>query len=295
LRIASWHGITATASYTWSKVIDNTSEVYSSGAGGNTLSFAQNPFNTSRAERGVGGYDFPQVFGLTFIYDLPFYKNGKGFTGKILGGWQLNSTYRYTSGQAYTTVDSRFDGNYNTIGASLCDPTATMSTLYDACRPILSNPAAPVASVGICDPSVPKGCSVLNYLTGAPSSASAVRWIVNDNTAAAAFGSPYLGAGRNILRGQPISTVNMSMFKNLKLTERVTFQLRATAYNLLNTQYLGNPDPLVLDVFPPPGSPYVGSFQNVLYNPNGGFTFSANCVYDGICQRRLEFGGKIIF
>jgi hypothetical protein len=292
LRMASWHGITATASYTFSKVIDNTSEVYSSGAGGNTLSFAQNPFDTNRGERAVSGYDFPHVFGLTFIYDFPFYKNGKGFAGKILGGWQLNSTYRYTTGQAYTTVDSRFDGN----GASLCDPTATMSTFYDACRPILSNPGAPLASVGICDPTAPSGCSVLNYLTGAPTSASAVHWIVNDNTAAAAFGSPFRGAGRNILRGQPISTTNLSMFKNVKLTERVTFQLRATVYNLTNTQYLGNPDPLVLDVTPAPGSPVpIGSFQNVFYNPNGGFTFSANCVYDGICQRRLEFGGKIIF
>ena len=51
LRIANFHGLTATGSYTFSKTIDNASEVFSTIAGGNTLAYAQNPFDTGAAER----------------------------------------------------------------------------------------------------------------------------------------------------------------------------------------------------------------------------------------------------
>ena len=256
LRVANWHGLTATASYTFSKVIDNASEVYSTVAGGNTLSFGQNPFNSSSGpERGVSGINFPHLLGVTFIYDLPFYKDQHGFLGKVLGGWQMNTTYRYTSGQPYTTIQSRFAGNYGLgDGLPLCDPGRTFSSFYDACRPIVSNKSAPLNSIGICDPAVTSGCSLLGYndlLNGitTPTTANAVHWIVNDNTAAGIFGSPYLGATRNINRGQPISTANLSMFKNTKVNERLTLQFRATAYNVMNTQFRGVPDPLLDDVF----------------------------------------------
>lgn len=284
LRIGGWRGVTATASYTYSHTIDNASEVYSNGIGGSTVAFAQSPFDTSVAERANSGIDFRHLFGLAFIYDLPFYRTQQGVVGRILGGWQLNSTYRYTPGQPYTTVQSRFAGS----GTSLCDPTATMNTFYDACRPIVSNAAAPLSTVGICTDATLGDCGITNYVTGAATTLNAVHWIVNDNTAAHYFGTPFMGTGRNTLRGQPISTVNMSMLKNLKLGEKLTFQFRATAFNLMNTQYRGVPDPLLDDVFG-------NSFQNTNFNSNGGGTFAGNIVTDGIGQRRLEFGAKIIF
>jgi hypothetical protein len=286
LRMANWHGATATASYTWSKVIDNTSEVYSTGIGGNTISFAQNPFDTSTGERGVSGYDYPHVFGLTLIYDFPFYKGQHGFMGKTLGGWQLNSTYRYTSGQPTTVVQSRFQ-DFG-AGFSYCDESGTMSTFYDACRPIQSNVHAPISSIGFCTDPTAADCGLIDYVTGAPTTASAVRWIANDVNAAQFYGSPFMGHRRNDLRGQPISTANLGIFKNTKLSERVTLQLRATAYNFMNVQFRGTPDPLLDDVF-------AGSFGNTNFNSNGGGTFAGNVVADGIAQRRLEFGGKIIF
>lgn len=289
LRVGGWHGVTATASYTWSHTIDNASEIFNTGVGGNTTAFAQNPFDTQRAERGDAGIDYRHLFGLAFIYDVPFFHGQQGVLGRILGGWQLNSTYRYAPGQPYTTVQSRFAGS----GTSLCDPTAAMSTFYDACRPIVSNAAAPLGSVGICSDPTLSDCGITDYVSGNPTSMSAVHWIVNDNTAAQFFGTPFKGGSRNTLRGQPISTVNLSMLKNLKLTERLTFQFRATAYNLMNTQFRGTPDPLLDDVFPSGSTP--GSFQNTFFNSNGGGTFAGNIVTDGIGQRRLEFGAKLIF
>ncbi len=145
LRIAAWHGLTATASYTYSKTIDNASEVFSTLAGGNTLAYAQNPFAPGAPERGNSGIDFPHIVGVTIVYDLPFYKAQHGFAGHMLGGWQINTTYRYTSGQPYTTIQRYVSG-------SLCDPNADLGGRFDACRPILSNASLPLTSVGqYCD------------------------------------------------------------------------------------------------------------------------------------------------
>jgi len=286
LRTANFHGLTATAAYTFSKVVDNSSEIFSNLAGGNTLAIPQNPFSLSKGEKGLGGIDFPHVLGLTVIYDLPFYKSQHGFLGKALGGWQANSTYRYTSGQPYSTVQLRSPLIFG--GVDLCDFRGTLSTLFDACRPFVSNPTAPLAAIGFCTDATAPDCGILDYVTGNPTTMNAVHWIENSVTSAQFFGTPFNGAGRNTLRGQNISTLNFALFKNTKLTERMTLQLRATAYNALNHQFRGVPDPLLEDVFS-------GTFQNNFGNFSGGGTFAGNTLADGILQRRLELGAKIIF
>jgi len=293
LRIASWHGLSATASYTWSHAIDNTSEVFStitsSGTGGgNTLSYAQNPFNTDRAERGNSGYDFPNVFGLTFVYDLPFYKKQQGFLGHLLGGWQFNDTYRYTSGQPYTPIEKYVTG-------SLCDPTADFGGTNDACRPILANSSAPFASVGqfTCTGATAATCALSNFVTGAPTTLSAVHWVLNDPNAAIFYGTPFAGVGRNILRGEPINTTNIALFKNTRITEKLTAQFQFQVFNLMNTMFRGAPDVVLQDAaIAVDGVPKFGSVQ---YNGDAGATFAGNTTTDGIAQRHLLFGLKLIF
>jgi outer membrane receptor protein involved in Fe transport len=315
LRIASWHGLSATASYTWSHDIDNTSEVFSSitssgTGGGNTLSYAQNPFNTDRAERGNSGYDFPNVFGLTFVYDLPFYKKQEGFLGHLLGGWQFNDTYRYTSGQPYTPIEKYVTG-------SLCDPTADFGGTNDACRPILSNASLPFSSAGqYCD-GTPGTCLGTNLATplplgtlvslgdpcfgsgalgGTPCAVTPItgaHWILNDPTAAKILGTPYAGVGRNILRGEPISTTNIALFKNTRITEKLTAQFQFQVFNLMNTMFRGVPDLVLQDAaIAVDGVPKFGSVQ---YNGDAGATFAGNTTTDGIAQRHLLFGLKLIF
>ena len=303
LRIAAWHGVSATASYTYSKAIDNASEVFSTIAGGNTLAYAQDPFAPGAPERGNSGTDFPHIVGVTIVYDLPFYKGQQGLVGHLLGGWQVNTTYRYTSGQPFTAIQRFANG-------SLCDPNADFGGTFDACRPILSNASLPIASVGqycdgtlatcptaggtalplgtlvsFTDPCIGSGggqnqCAV-TPITGA-------HWIHNDPTAAQVLGTPYGGVGRNTLRGQPISTANLAVFKNIKINERVTAQFQAQAFNIMNTQFLGVPDPVLDDVA-------TGRFQSTAFNSNGGGTFAGNVNTDGIGRRQLLFGLKLIF
>jgi Carboxypeptidase regulatory-like domain/TonB dependent receptor/TonB-dependent Receptor Plug Domain len=279
LRIGGWHGLSATVSYTYSRTFDNTSEIFSTLAGGNTVSYPQNPFNGDQPERGPAGIDFPHVAGVTMVYDVPFYKAQKGLVGRLLGGWQINTTYRYSTGQPYTTIQNHNQG-------SLCDPNSTFSSGHDACRPILASANAPLDSVGQCTDATAADCGLVDFTTGAPISRSSVHWIYNDPVAAAFFGTPYAGAGRNILRGQPISTANAAVFKNFKFNEKVTLQFQAQAFNVMNVQFRGVPDPDLNDT---------GSFQSTKFNSNGGATFAGSTVYDGIARRRLLFGLKLIF
>ena len=294
LRIGNWHGLTSTASFTWSHTMDNASEIFSNAAGGSTLSFAQNPFNIDRAERANSGIDFPRVFGLTVLYDLPFAKEQHGFLGHALGGWQVNTTYRYTSGQPYTTIQDH--------ASTLCDPTSTLSSTYDACRPIVSNPAAPLNSVGACTDATAPDCGIVDFVSGAPTSMSAVHWIQNEDIAAQFFGSPFLGTPRNTLRGDAVSTANLAVFKNFKFGERVSLQFQAQAFNVLNHMFRGVPDPVLDDVGLGGTNGIPTAFQSTAFNFSGGGnnlegggSSTANGTFDGIGRRRLLFGLKLIF
>ncbi|HWC17468.1 MAG TPA: hypothetical protein VG498_10655, partial [Terriglobales bacterium] len=284
LEFQGFHGITGGAGYTFSHTIDTSSEVFNSVGGGSTLAYPQSPFNITEAERATSGLDYPHVATVFFIYELPFFKSQGGLAGHILGGWQVNPAYRYTSGQPYTPVQSRALG----AGTTLCDPTGTFSTSNSNCRPILSNPNAPVDTVGAYNNSL----QLVNFFSGAPISGNAVHWILNDNNAAKVLGTPFGGVGRNTVRGDTISQVNLAVMKDLKLTERFTVQLRGIAYNLMNRQYRGVPDVQFkhLDF-----ANNEGSFGNTFFNNNGGNPPQANSIFSGIDRRRIEVGAKLIF
>jgi outer membrane receptor protein involved in Fe transport len=281
LRLQNWHGFTGQASYTYSKTIDNASEAFSAGSGlGTIFDLAQNPFAISRTERGVSSYDYPNVFGLLWIYELPFRHQQAGLLGRLMGGWQISGTYRYTSGQPWTVLQN--------AGQGLCDPTDFTGGPFDTCRPILHSAAAPFNSVGQCMNPAAADCGLVSVNNGGSLALNQAHWIINDVAAAKFFGSPFLGVGRNTERGQPISTVNMAVFKDTKVTERLTVQLQAEAFNLLNHQWLGIPNVNV-------NAAATAQFGSRAFNPNGGDTFAGNIITDGIGRRRLQFGAKLIF
>jgi len=302
IRLQNWHGFTGEASYTFSKTIDNASEAFSATSGlGTVFDLAQSPFDISKAERGLSSYNYPNVVSLLWVYDLPFRSSQRGILGHVAGGWQINGTYRYTSGQPWTVLQN--------AGQGLCDPTDFTGGSYDTCRPFLGNSSLPVTSVGeYCNGTtancmnssnapLPAGTLVqLNGCVGtaaSPTNCAATpitgaHFILNNLEAETLAGTPYSPLGRNTQTGQPISTVNMAVFKNTRVTERVTIQFQAEAFNLFNHQWLGIPS---VDI----NSATTGQFANLAFNPNGGDTFAGNTVTDGIAQRRLQFGAKIIF
>jgi hypothetical protein len=286
LDVQAFHGATVGATYTFSHAIDTSSEVYNSVGGGSTLAYPQNPFSSTEPERANGGLDYPHIATVYIIYELPLFAKQNGIVGRLLGGWQINPIYRFTSGQPYTPVET--PGSGLGAGATLCDPTGAFSTTFSNCRPILGNASAPVDTVG----AYTNALQLVNYYTGSPVTMNAVHWIINDINAAKVLGTPFGGVGRNTVRGDTISQVNLALLKNVKLSDRLTIQLRGVAYNVLNRQYRGVPDPIIDD-----GNfaDQQSSFGNTFFNSNGGNPPQANSVFSGIDRRRIEVGGKIIF
>ncbi|MFY9557417.1 MAG: carboxypeptidase-like regulatory domain-containing protein [Blastocatellia bacterium] len=103
-------GYSFTASYTWSHALDDVSDVFPI-AGAPIL--PQDSFNL-RLERANANYDLRHRFALSFIWDLPFYRNSAGAGSRWLGGWQLASIIQANTGQPFTLnlpVDANLDGN----------------------------------------------------------------------------------------------------------------------------------------------------------------------------------------
>ncbi len=69
-----------------------------------------------------------------------------------------------------------------------------------------------------------------------------------------AFSLPEVGTFGNVsrgaLRGPGLGTVDLSVLKNTRLSERFTLQFRAEFFNLLNRANFGTPNPIVFGTFP---------------------------------------------
>ncbi len=126
------------ANYTWSKTIDNASEIFSTFGGGQTVAQSQNPFDTDAGERGLSAFHQKHNFTANFIYELPFYKEQSGWVGKLLGGYQISGIIRLASGRPYTPQNafSAYDPGFENafIGAG-------------ALRPYNGNPNAPDGTI----------------------------------------------------------------------------------------------------------------------------------------------------
>jgi len=293
--------LTIGASYTFSKTIDDASEIFAFGGGDILSPSAQNPFCINRCERGRSGFDRPHAFAANFIYDAPMFKEQRGVVGHLLGGWQVNGTYIITSGGVFTPGQS---GN-GTIGLGNAYLTA-------GDRPFLANPNADRRQVGITAldlrwlstsaplPPVPAGPAIqptdlILYsltqfnATGAlvPVTLNDVKYVFNGPGAAQLFHTPFGSEGRGIERGPMFNQLNMGLFKNIKVWERLSLQLRGEAFNVLN-----HPQPGI-------GSSVTGGtshLPNINVNNAGvsgaAFGETANQTY---ARRVVQVGLRVIF
>lgn len=273
--ITNFHGLTAGASYTWSKTIDNVSEIFASGGGASSV-IAQNPFDVTVAERGESAFSYPHVASFYGIYDIPAFRNQEGFVGRVFGGWQVSGTWRYQTGEAFNPIQSTQNAN--------CDTLFNNSFIgRDSCRPILSNPNAPIEDVGryvtvggvnrLVNNSTCVGAAggaTCPFVT-----ASDVHWIINSTLASTINGTPFAGVGRNFLRGQSRNNLDVGVQKTFRITEGVSFQTRIDYFNVLNRMFRGVPGTnvnarnlrgLIAGTAPGTTRPQPGSFMNQEFN-----------------------------
>jgi hypothetical protein len=263
-----YHHLSATLAYTYSRTIDNTSEVYGTFAGGNSVAFSANPFDTNVAERAVSAISVPSVASASFVYDVPSPKGHGHAMDLLLGGFQLNGFWTFDTGQpvtpymldygqlflgsgpnAFPGLSNYCDGNFN----------SAFSSFVSSCRPVLSNKKAPMKATGIylnAKSAAANGVapgyytldSALNYLVGpaltmTPTTPDAVHWLWNNSDIADLNNNPFVGVGRSTLRANRWNNLDASIFKNMKFRERYNVQLQFSAYNVLNHLQLGTNDP----------------------------------------------------
>jgi Carboxypeptidase regulatory-like domain len=197
------HGFQFLGAFTWSKTIDDSC--------GDLDSCMPQLYSNYAIERGLSNIDQNYRLVLSSLYQLPF---GKGMRwgsnwarpiDLVLGGWQLNGIYTLQAGLPFSVT---VDGNPNSTRADL---------------------------VG--KPGINPG-NLTDYINAA---AFAVPATTKYGDGSTTFNAPGT-AGRDILRGPGLSNIDLSIFKNFHVTERMNLEFRFQAYNATNTPHFGNPN-----------------------------------------------------
>jgi hypothetical protein len=239
-------GLVFGASYTWSRAIDNASDLLATSPGAPMVQFmAQNPFDLTRGERGPSDFDLTHVATLHFVWDVPWFKAHSGMMGVLFGAWTLSGMQRWNTGRPV----SAYQQNSGTPTVNDRDFNSNFIMSSDTTRAFSANPGAPAASLGFV---LVDGSVVDHFNRTRAVTLNDVRWIYNNLAAARLFGTPF-GSGRNVLRAPGFNQADLALYKNFKVRERVTVQLRFESTNSFNHPNLG------------PGGSYVD--QPGFFNP----------------------------
>jgi hypothetical protein len=147
-----------------------------------------------RAEKSRSDYDIAHRFVVSYSYDLPFGRSAKGAAKLLMEGWQLVGIHSFNTGTPYTVHASSDFSNAG--GDTRPDRIAGVSIIPAGGqnRQLWFNPAA--------------------------------------------FQNPLPGfwgnAGRNILSGPGMVSIDFSLFKTFVITERWKVQFRSEFFNLPN-------------------------------------------------------------
>ena len=116
------------AGYTWSKSIDDTSEVIggTGATGAVTSGFSQNPYDT-HPEKGPSTFDVTNAFSLSLAQDLHLQDVGflHPISRKITDGWEMLSISSLSSGLPFTVYSGVQQTGYGSGGVDRPDQIAT--------------------------------------------------------------------------------------------------------------------------------------------------------------------------
>ncbi|MBI4461178.1 MAG: TonB-dependent receptor, partial [Acidobacteria bacterium] len=156
----------------------------------------------------LSGYDMRHRFVTNFGYEFPSFTDMGGAANKLLSGWKVAGILTAQAGTPLTAL----------IGFDQAN--ALSQRPVNSQRPGISGP------VKLCP------CTLPASLGGGTQSAPE-RWFDPTVFVLPARGT-YGNAGRNIITGPGLTTLDMSMTKNTYLTERLNLQFRAEAFNVVN-------------------------------------------------------------
>ena len=235
-------GLLFRSNYTWSKNLDMNSGL--TGAQANNQSQMILDRNDLPRDWGPSALNVQHQASFSGSYELPF-GHGKHWLGaangleeKLVGGWQLNAITALLSGFPFTPV----------IGTNRSGDGDTRNPDRPSLNPSFSGPV----------------------ILGQPN-----QWY-NPN----AFILPPVGTygtlGRGTFNGPGLAELDLSLFKNTAITERVGLQFRAEFFNALNHANFGTPNATVFS--------------------SGAISSSAGVITTtATTSRQIQFGLKMIF
>jgi hypothetical protein len=193
--------------------------------------------NDLRRDWGLSALNITSQASLSATYALPFHGAGRSWR-KLLDDWQVNGIATLATGFPFTPqLGSNRSGDGNT-----------------------RNPDRPSLNPAFTGPVVP---------------GAQTQWF-NPN----AFAIPAAGAwgdvGRGVYTGPGLADVDLSVFRNIALSERFHLQFRSEFFNLLNRTNLGTPNATV--------------FSGTSVNPSAGLITTLATT-----PRQIQFGLKLIF
>jgi len=191
------NNLNALLGYTWSKGLDDTSNIR--GTVGADFS-PQNALCPTTCEYGPSDFNIPQRFVGSILYTLPFGKgqhflNHGGVVNQVIGGWQISTITTLQSGGVVDT-SSWDSGGTNFVS------NATRLSCVAGVNPILPG----------------------NNLNGWYNPAAF------SNPVSGTFGN----CGRNTLRGPWLGNEDVSIFKFFRLAEGKTLEFRTEMFNAPN-------------------------------------------------------------
>jgi hypothetical protein len=256
IRMSSWNGLTMQSNFTWSKALGTGALVQATS--GYT---ADDPFNLGTMY-GLQGFDRKFIYNTFLVYQPPFFRNQQGLVGHLLGGWTIAPVFAAGSGiplevstvngdaQAYGEADGvNFGSNENGV---LMSAYTAGSSRHDNV----------------------KGSN------GVGTSGFGVNMFKDPSAVFNQFRNPILGldnkdGGFGILRGLPYWNVDLSLRKDVRITERVSTEVQAIFTNVLNHNQFADPQGSHLDLSNPAS---FGTLSGQANNP-----------------RQMEFGLRVKF
>ena len=245
LRLTNWRGVTSIVNYSWSKSLDTASD------GEDFENNAAQPNDSTRPnlEYGPSNFNVPHRFSWVFGYDLP-----KSGSSKLRNGWGFSSTAVLQSGQPFQ-FNYNFEDDFSGSGEGDDRP--------DVVGPIVYQKRNPSNYIQLSSFAIP--CTITTAAMASPTG------LADDCVP----GTRHFGnLRRNSLVGPTFKQWDFAVYKNTAITERLSLQLRAEFFNILNHPNFANP---LLPAF--------------VADPGSNLSSSCSCGFHASGNREVGNGG----
>jgi hypothetical protein len=243
LRMSDYKGLTLQQNLTYGKALGTGAVTQS------TSSYTTNdPFDLGK-NYGLQSWDRKYIYNLFLVYQPPYYKSQQGVLGHVLGGWNFSPIFTAGSGAPLycnTRTDAQSFGGGDATNFSdneQCVFTSPYTAGNSANGNVLggTDPNGKSVGTGVAICTNP-GCLAQNP-KGVP---VGINMFANPVAVFDQFRNPILGidtrdAGSGPIRGLPYWNMDLSVRKNIRITERVSTELQFLMLNVLNHNQFGDP------------------------------------------------------